>query len=242
VHVLILSLDTSSQAGSVAVARDSQLLGVVSTTTGEAYSSRIFRQLDYLLSETQLAMENFDVFAVNAGPGSFTGLRVGLTAAKAWSEAFAKPIVPVSGLEAVAAQMEGAAGRVISVIDARRAQVYAASYRCLRSASDEATLARESSHEDAVMTPAELLSWLSGMGNLGDAILATTSSEWLASTISVRELSVLGLKVCEVSSLLAPAMARLAFAKAQRCECVDALKLDANYVRRSDAELNWKEK
>jgi tRNA threonylcarbamoyladenosine biosynthesis protein TsaB len=241
VHVLILSVDTSSPSGSVAIARDSHLLGVISTTTDEPFSSRIFRQLDYLLTEAQLRLEAFDLFAVNAGPGSFTGLRVGLTAAKAWSEAFMKPIVAVSGLEAVALQVRAPASRIVSVIDARRGEVYAASYGSDSTASRPA-LPQESGSESAVMAPAEFLSWLRELGDLESTILATTSTEWLASTIGAKQPSVCGFTICEVSAVLAPAMARLAFAKAQRGEYVDALKLDANYVRRSDAELNWKAK
>ena len=84
-HVLILALDTSSPTGSVAVVEDSRLLAVISTTTDEPYSSRIFRQLEFLLNELHLRLDQFDLFAVNAGPGSFTGLRVGLTTSKAWA-------------------------------------------------------------------------------------------------------------------------------------------------------------
>jgi tRNA threonylcarbamoyladenosine biosynthesis protein TsaB len=241
VHVLIFSLDTSSQSGSVAIARDSHLLGVISTTTGEAYSSRIFRQLEYLLAETHLTLADFDVFAVNGGPGSFTGLRVGLTAAKAWSEAFSKPIVVVGGLEAVARQVAGTADRVIPVIDARRGQVYAGSF-VSASASGCDALIREAGDEDAVMTPSEFLAWLTPMKDLRGAVLATTDSKYLASITSGSEISATGLRVCEVSPVLAPTMALLAYAKAQRGESVDALTLDANYVRRSDAELNWKDK
>jgi tRNA threonylcarbamoyladenosine biosynthesis protein TsaB len=103
-HVLTLALDTSSPAGSLAVLRDERVIGTVSTWTDEIYSSRMFRHLDFLLGELSLGLQAFDLFAVAAGPGSFTGLRVGLAAAKGWSEVFRKPIAAVSALEAIAAQ------------------------------------------------------------------------------------------------------------------------------------------
>ena len=76
-HVLILSLDTSSPSGSVAILRDDLTLGVISTRAEENYSSRMFRHLEFLLSDLTLRLQDFDLFAVSAGPGSFTGLRVG---------------------------------------------------------------------------------------------------------------------------------------------------------------------
>ena len=75
-HVLTLSLDTSSRAGSVAILRENTLLGVVSTFGDEAYSSRIFRQIEFLLAELKLRLDQFELFAVAAGPGSFIGTAV----------------------------------------------------------------------------------------------------------------------------------------------------------------------
>ena len=106
VHVLVLALDTSSPSGSLAVLRDEKVIGVVSTATGEVYSSRMFRELEFLLGELSLRMEEFELFAVAAGPGSFTGLRVGLAAVKGWAEVYRKPIAAVSALEAVAVQAQ----------------------------------------------------------------------------------------------------------------------------------------
>src|SRR5690242_9934805 len=127
--MLILALDTATPTGSVAVLRDGRLAGVVSTSTDETYSSRLFRQLEFLLGELSLKVSQFDVFAVAAGPGSFTGLRVGIAAVKGWAEVFSKPIVAVSGLEAVAAQARFNDNWIASVLDARRGQIYAALYR-----------------------------------------------------------------------------------------------------------------
>jgi tRNA threonylcarbamoyladenosine biosynthesis protein TsaB len=233
VHVLILSLDTSSPTGSVAVLNDRLLAGVLSTTSDETYSSRIFRQLDFLLSELSLSLDKFDLFAVNAGPGSFTGLRVGLTTAKAWSEAFGKPVVPVSGLEAVAAQVAATGGPIIPVIDARRGQIYVGRY--------DARTHPAPTTDDAVMTPGEFFAWLHEIPDYERAVLATSSVAWLKQLLSTDGAIALP-RICEVSSVLAPAIGAIAFERAQRGEAVDALRLDANYVRHTDAELNWKGK
>src|SRR5271167_3137477 len=128
VHVLTLALDTSSLVGSLAVLRDDTLLGVISTASDENYSSRMFRHLEFLLRDLALNFADFDLFSVAAGPGSFTGLRVGLTAAKAWSEVYRKPVVGVSALEAVAFQARSRAV-LIPALDARRGQIYFGVYR-----------------------------------------------------------------------------------------------------------------
>src|SRR6201997_238823 len=138
VHVLVLALDTSSPSGSLAVLRDEKVNGVVSTATGEVYSSRMFRELEFLLSELSLRMDEFDLFSVAAGPGSFTGLRVGLAAVKGWAEVCAKPIAAVSALEAVAVQARSNAALIVPVLDARRGQLYFGLYRPVTGgASDE---------------------------------------------------------------------------------------------------------
>ena len=239
-HVLILALDTSSPTGSVAVLEDCRLLAVVSTTTDETYSSRIFRQLEFLLNELHLRLDQFDLFAVNAGPGSFTGLRVGLTTSKAWAESFGKPVVRVSGLEAVAAQAASSADTIIPVIDARRGQLYAGLYRRgPGSGARELQLVR--SAEDAVMTPEEFVAWTNRSSMPPDAPFATPFTAFLEAALSHAG-SAIGREICEVSPVLAPIIGKLALLKASQGQGLDALRLDANYVRRSDAELNWKGK
>lgn len=228
--VLVLALDTSSPSGSIAVLRDEKVIGVISTTSDETYSSRMFRQLEFLLAELKLPLDAFDLFAVNSGPGSFTGLRVGLTAAKGWAEVYAKPAAPISGLEAVAAQSRRGSV-VVPVLDARRGQVYFGFYR--RSLD---RLVREG--DDRVATPEEFLSALRDFPDYAQTAVASPDTDIMAQVTSHSPTGMFAFE--RVSNVLAPVIGALALERARRGETVDALTLDANYVRRSDAELHWK--
>jgi tRNA threonylcarbamoyladenosine biosynthesis protein TsaB len=226
---MILAVDTSSPSGSVAVLRDEKVIGVVSTTTDETFSSRLFRQLDFLLAELKLTHKAFDLFAVNFGPGSFTGLRVGLTSAKGWAEAYSKPVAAISGLEAVAAQSRSSAV-LVPVIDARRGELYFGFYR-----REGDRLVEDG--PDRVGTPEEFWSNVRGLGAEHMAAIVTPDS---STSAQIRAAGVTNKGVELVSSVLAPVIGRIAYERAKRGEVVDALALDANYVRRSDAELHWK--
>src|SRR6185437_5665895 len=102
--MLILAIDTSTRTGSVAVLRDQQLLKVISSSEPTPYDNRLFRDVGELQNRANFAMQDVDLFAVAVGPGSFTGLRIGLTAVKAWAELYQRPIAAISGLEAIASQ------------------------------------------------------------------------------------------------------------------------------------------
>jgi tRNA threonylcarbamoyl adenosine modification protein YeaZ len=260
VHVLILSLDTSSPSGSVAILRDDLTLGVISTRAEENYSSRMFRHLQFLLGDLTLKLDDFDLFAVSAGPGSFTGLRVGLTAAKGWAEVYRKPVVGVSALEAVAFQASGGSAVLVPALDARRGQIYFGVYR-----TAAAGLALDG--EEFVVTPEEFAEKLGALAHSGDGGhdggdgghldsvgIPDGGKNGGAFTIVTPDASVLelvsrltpqfskefaGLDI--VSSVLAPSIGRIAHARALRGDVSDALTLDANYVRRTDAEMRWKD-
>ena len=239
VHVLVLALDTSSPSGSLAVIRDEKVVGVVSTATGEVYSSRMFRELEFLLGELSLRMDDFELFAVAAGPGSFTGLRVGLAAVKGWAEVYRKPIAAVSALEAVAAQAHSSAGLIVPVLDARRGQVYFGLYRRATGGAGESRLVLDG--EEYVMTPAEFLEALRERGGAAEFAIVTPQPELFSGVASRDEIAVLRGAVEPASSVLAPFIGQLGFQQARRGVLADPLTLDANYVRRTDAELHWKE-
>ena len=230
--MLILAVDTASLAGSLAVLHDEKVIGVLSVSSAETYSSRLFRHLDYLMNELSLELDRFDLFAVDAGPGSFTGLRMGLTAAKGWAEVYKKPIAAISGLEAVAVQARSTAPWLVPVMDARRGQLYFGFYRRIGH-----TLALEG--EECVMTPGEFFEILRARSRSREFSIVTPDPEIITKELSQLEIS-RTIAIEQVSAVLAPLIGQLGFRRAQAGQLTDSLMLDANYVRRSDAELHWK--
>jgi tRNA threonylcarbamoyladenosine biosynthesis protein TsaB len=232
VLVLILALDTSSPSGSVAVLRDQATIGVISTRGEENYSSRMFRHLEFLLNDLSLKLDQFDLFAVSAGPGSFTGLRVGLTAAKGWAEVYQKPVAGISALQAVAAQSRVTAPVIVPVLDARRGQVYFGLYR-------RTDVGLELNGEEFVVTAEEFIEKLRGVARESTLTIATPDAEAISLLAPWFETGLAAIET--VSSILAPFIGQIGYARALRGEVSDALALDANYVRRTDAEMRWKD-
>ena len=125
----LLSIDTSSQSASCAISEDGKLLGEFFTNINLTHSQTILPMVHDLLEHTRTTLSQMDGFAVTTGPGSFTGLRIGLSAVKGMAHALGKPCVGVSTLETMAYQFQGQRCLVAPVLDARCAQVYTALFR-----------------------------------------------------------------------------------------------------------------
>jgi tRNA threonylcarbamoyladenosine biosynthesis protein TsaB len=234
--MLILSLDTSSPEGSFALLRDANVSSERVSTDHELYSASVLRETKELLDGAHISLEQIDLFAVDAGPGSFTGLRVGLATVKGWAEVFGKPGVAVSGLEALAAQawpsLE-AGSLVAAVMDARRGQIFGSLF-----VAGNGWGLLERIGEDVVATAEEFFEFVKGKRAGRGLVIACASPEMIRQAMEKQGLE--GCAVEVVSSALAPVIGKLGYAKALRGEAVDALRLDANYIRRSDAEMNWR--
>jgi tRNA threonylcarbamoyladenosine biosynthesis protein TsaB len=125
--VRILAVDTTTSSGSAALLEDRRLVGEIDGESGTTHSARLLGAVDHLLRSEGLAIADVDAFAVAAGPGSFTGIRIGLSTIKALSFASKKPVVPVSSLHALALKLAlGGASLVCPVLDAKKGEVYAA--------------------------------------------------------------------------------------------------------------------
>jgi tRNA threonylcarbamoyladenosine biosynthesis protein TsaB len=230
----ILAVDTSTRSGSLAVLQDTRVLAQVSSQEETRYSERLFRDLAQLQTMSPFHLKEIDLFAVSTGPGSFTGLRIGLTAVKAWAEVHQKPIAGVSGLLAVAAQSTAHTGAVAPFIDARGGQIYSAIYQ--RKAGDH--VAWHLLGEEAVLSAEKFLVRVKSEQGQELPTLVSPTPEALDPALMAAMLP--GAQIESVSGILAPVIGQLGFERANRGELQSALTLDANYVRRSDAELLWK--
>ncbi|MGA8367233.1 MAG: tRNA (adenosine(37)-N6)-threonylcarbamoyltransferase complex dimerization subunit type 1 TsaB [Candidatus Acidiferrales bacterium] len=239
--MLILALDTSSSAGSLAILRNEEVLGVGSLRAEEPHSSSLFLSLDSLLRELCLSLHSFDLFAVIAGPGSFTGLRVGLTAVKGLAEVYNKPIAAISALEAIAVQSQSSASVLAPVLDARRGQIYFAFYR--RVGNPVAFDGLELGGEEFLATQEEFYAALQSRAENSDLAIVTPDAAMISSAASRSEMSrapLLRTSIEQVSPVLAPFVGQLGHRRALRGQLADALTLGANYIRRCDAELHGK--
>jgi tRNA threonylcarbamoyladenosine biosynthesis protein TsaB len=217
--MLILAADTSGKNGSLALVRfeagDPRTLDVVSLEGG-TFSAQLVPQISALLTKHSFAKSDIDAFAVASGPGSFTGLRVGLAAIKALAEILQKPIAAVSMLEAVAC-VAGIEGRVLAALDAGRGEIYCGEY--------EIRGARASLIAQRLLTGQEFAG-----GALGRVIV--TPDAKVADLAREKNL-----RAILIEAPRADAIAGLGFEKIQAGEVVSPEALDASYIRRTDAEI-----
>jgi tRNA threonylcarbamoyladenosine biosynthesis protein TsaB len=247
--MLILAVDTSTRMGSAALLRDTAVLAEISGYEETPYSTRLFRDVEELQNRVNFHLHEVDLFAVAAGPGSFTGLRVGLTAVKAWAEVHQKPVAAISGLEAIAAESQTALTDgtpstttsttnpryVAPFLDARRGQIFGAVYGHVFPGGRNLSI----ESDESILSPDEFLEVVKGRV-AGISVDFVSPTPEAISSVRISE-AFPGARVIAVSAALAPAIGRLGFERAKRGDVLDAIRLDANYVRRSDAEAAWKD-
>lgn len=124
----ILALESSAKAASCAVLADGELLASAWQAAGLTHSRTLLPMVEGMLKNSELTMEAMDAVAVAAGPGSFTGLRIGIAAVKGLAWAAEKPCIPVSTLEAMAWPLARLEGSIVCAMDARRQQIYNAAF------------------------------------------------------------------------------------------------------------------
>jgi tRNA threonylcarbamoyladenosine biosynthesis protein TsaB len=132
----VLGIETSTSVGSVAIVKDQELLGQRRWKTEKGHAERLIEEIDHLLKQTSIPVEALDGYAVTIGPGSFTGLRVGLATVKGLAMVTQRPVMAVSTLEALVRNVSGSlhparlpVRQVCPLLDAGREEVYAALFR-----------------------------------------------------------------------------------------------------------------
>jgi tRNA threonylcarbamoyladenosine biosynthesis protein TsaB len=228
--MLLLATDTSGRSGSIALARGDTAAACevieVAPLDGGTFSAQLVPQIAELLAKHGFGKHDIGAFAVASGPGSFTGLRVGLAAIKALAEILGKPIAAVSQLEAVAVGA-GVQGMVLAILDAGRGDVYCGDYD-VTGGSAHVRTERLIKGEDffAEVRQSEARDRLAPKARLA------TSDKLLAEAATSA-----GLSISLVEPIDAGTIARLGWRKIQAGETVSPERLEANYIRRTDAEI-----
>jgi len=221
--MLLLAIDTSGKQGSIALARageptaegDFEMIEIA-PLVGGTFSAQLVPQISELLARNGFMKTAIGAFAVASGPGSFTGLRIGLAAVKALAEVLEKPIAAVSLLE-VCAVTSGAQGKIMAALDAGRGDVYVGEYEIPETPAQAA--------REQILTRSEFLAHAQGWTVVTpDTVLAEAASA-------------AGLSVSTLPPISADAVARLGWRKIQSGEVVTPEQLEANYIRRTDAEM-----
>jgi len=219
----ILAVDTTSEFGSLALIAGCEVVAETLIHSPEGFGGVLFDRLRLLFEQRQWRLGEIDCFAALAGPGSFTGVRIGLAAVKGLAEAQGKPAVGVSNLQALAAC--GNRPLRATLLDARRGEVYAALYDSgLRLLGKERVLKLPAWLESLPEGDIELIS--THFAPFQVALAGTRFARW---------------PVVEAPRSLAAPAGIIAARLYAEGRVQDPAALDANYVRRSDAELFWRE-
>ena len=217
---LILSVETATLAGSVALARGEQVLAASSSNAGISHSNRLLNDIDVLLGGAHVGLSEIELFAVAIGPGSFTGLRIGIATVKALAETLDRPCAGVPTLEAIALAA-GESERSVAVLPAGRGEVFAQLFSVtqdgLVTALDHAT------H----ISPQKLVE---KYGSLEDVV-------WCGEGAIAHSAMLTNGRVAAPVQNLATHVASLAVRRFHEGQLQASDALQAVYVRPSDAEL-----
>jgi tRNA threonylcarbamoyladenosine biosynthesis protein TsaB len=246
--MLILAIDTSGQSGGIALAEaDKGLFRVIESAAiaGGTFSAQLIPTMAALLKKHGYGVRDLGGFAAASGPGSFTGLRVGLSAIKGLAETLHKPIATVSVLEALAS-LADRDGKIAAAMDAGRKEVFLGVYQ--KHANESSSQAKQGVENSMQQSGAH-----SGNGLIKQREELLTQQDFLA-TVSTERPAVIVTSDAALAELAAAShsavvvvtlpgsevIARIGAAKLLAGETVSVETLDANYLRRSDAEIFFK--
>jgi len=234
---LILAIETATRAGSVAVARGETLLSCREGDASISHSMNLIEMIDAILNEAGAHLSDVDVFAVAVGPGSFTGLRIGLATVKAFAEVNQRPIVGISTLAAVA-HASALEGDVVSLLPAGRGEVFAQMFSVAAGWVEAKDVA-------AHLSPAEAIARYGnrpGVQFSGEG--APKLSEYIRNSRQQDAPEDSGAQIMQSldaarrSVALAGSVAALALKDYREGKAVKPEDVHAVYVRPSDAEIN----
>lgn len=233
---LILSIETATMAGSLAVSRGARILGSFAGDPSTSHSNTLLADVDKLLTELGVTVTDIDIFAVASGPGSFTGLRIGIASVKALAVTLNRPCIGIPTLEAIA-HSAGESEFTVSLLPAGRGEVFAQMFSV--SGKNDVTSLDSPVH----LPPAQVVEKYSKLTDLCWAGQGAIQYQDLIEEVAATERHSFGnnkennWRIASLNYNLATDVAQLALARMPDSEERTAINLRALYVRPSDAEL-----
>jgi tRNA threonylcarbamoyladenosine biosynthesis protein TsaB len=227
----VLGIDTSTTSGSIGLIHDERVISEYLLNLSVTHSERLLDAIDLVLRKTHHALGDLDGFAISLGPGSFTGVRIGVSTVKGLAYAAQKPVVGVSTLDVLASQVSPTPYLICPIIDARKGEVYSAFYRY----EESNHLKRLSEYQ--AMRP-EVLSGMLRERTifLGDGV--KTYGDDLRN--SLKSFAIFSPAVLHIPH--GSAVARLGLQLLMQGEVLDLATFTPLYVRLSDAEIKWRDR
>ena len=223
----ILAVDTSSETASVAIMDNEKLMGEYSINHKKTHSQKLMPMIINIMENLDLKPEDIDVYAASSGPGSFTGLRIGVATIKAMAYSFKKPVVSVPTLDAFVYNVPTADALICPMMDARNRQVYTAVYRFDGIFPSRIT--------DYLAVPVEDL--ITVLNDMNEKVVFLGDGAFIHKDILSEKRAGKALFVHSCAALQrASSVARLALEKVKRGEVEDSFKLTPFYLRKSQAE------
>jgi tRNA threonylcarbamoyladenosine biosynthesis protein TsaB len=224
--VLILGIETATPQISVALGGHEGVIGLVEIARGRRHAETLVPAIEFLTAQTGITLEEISVIAVDIGPGLFTGMRVGLAAAKALAQALRTPMIGLSSLDLLAFPHRRSDRVVVPVVDARKGEIFSAMYRQVPGGLQQVAPPTVGTVDDLV---ADLLARSQDVLCVGDGALR------------YREQICEGYH-CEFADEASPSagpLVQLAHAKALREDWAQPADIHPLYLRAPDAEINW---
>ena len=228
--MIILSIDSSTPVAGIAVSDGMQLLGEITLNTKNTHSEKLMPLVKHLLDELALSVNNLDAIAVTQGPGSFTGLRIGMATAKGLAQGAGKKLIAVPTLDCLAQNLLHYPGIICPIMNAQKKQVYTAIYRSgrdkLERLSDYQAIAVE-------QLAAQLKELKEDIWFVGDGVAAFADM--------FQELLGDACRFADGHNILprAGALAMLAAERASEERFDDLYQAELIYIRKSEAEVQW---
>lgn len=226
--MLILGIETATSQVGCALGGHEGVLASFHATKGRRHAETLVPAIDFICHQARVSLNEIGAVAADVGPGLFTGLRVGVVSAKAMAMALRVPVIGVSSLDLLAFPVRWTHRRIVSVIDARRGEVFYGFYRQVPGGVQRLC-------DQRIGDPEELCSEILATG---DDVLAVGDGA-LRYAEALQELTRVEIGEAGLAYPSAGSLVQLAHARALREEFINPWELEPVYLRKADADINW---